>query len=114
HGAMMLAYLRDPRAEDAGLALEASTPSAERQRQRIVRAAALAYACSIRPLDGGYDVCIQNDGPTTLRGAMIQQLRDGATVGVATAIESEIAQGKGERVTVRHSLPPDLEELIVR
>lgn len=114
HAAMMLAYLRHPGAEAAAAALEASSQAAERQRQRVLRAAAPAFTCAARSLPGGYDVCVHNGSSSPLRGAMIQELRDGNTLGVGSPIGAEIPAGQGLRVTVRHALPEDVHEVVVR
>lgn len=62
HGATLLAYLGDPRAEDAAAALEARGEVERLWRERILRAAARQSVCALEPHGPSLRACVRNLG----------------------------------------------------
>jgi len=60
HAAMMLAYLGDPRAKEAALALPAMSATDEATRARILRAAGPLFVCDARYDKGDLSACVFN------------------------------------------------------
>jgi hypothetical protein len=111
HGAMMLAYLRDERAEDAALELSGASPSGERYRQSIVRAAGRIMACEVTAQDRSFTVCITNDSDRQTRG-VLQAIADDGTQGREVPWPAPVPAHEGRRLTFQGFegalLPADL------
>ncbi len=91
HGAMMLSYLRDPRAEPHARALSDLTPAMEVARSRILETQVPLGVCDVRPTpDGRTEMCVFNDTDQLHRGVVI----------------SEVGVAKPERHTVRDLFLP--------
>jgi hypothetical protein len=60
HGALMLAYLHDPRGREAALALDGRTPEDRLLLARIARAALPAVACDPKIEGGRLGICVFN------------------------------------------------------
>ena len=100
HGAMMLAYLRDPRALDAVRSLGAAPESEALTVARIQRAAAPFIACDIGARDGSLEMCVFNSTEKPAKGLRAREAL-GATGGAARVfpIEGSIPVHEGEIVT---------------
>ena len=72
HAATMLAYLRDPRADDAVRALgEGGTPDEKRTLDRIRHAAAPVFACRIAVAEGTRSACVFNGASRPKSGLLL-------------------------------------------
>jgi hypothetical protein len=74
HGAAMLAYLRDPRAETAARALSATSAADEAAVARIRRAAAPIIACDVRREPGRVEACIFNASSRPRGGLALREV----------------------------------------
>lgn len=74
HAAMMLAYLRDPRAIEALRALGPPPPEEAETLARIRRAAAEVFACAPEAGGGRLRACVFNAGVATRRGATLVEV----------------------------------------
>lgn len=84
HGATMLAYLRDPRADDAIRELGAgSGPEEQLTLDRLRRAAAPVFACGIKQTSGAISACIFNGSSRPQRGLEIREVLPGAAPAAA-------------------------------
>ncbi len=74
HGALMLAYLHDPRGREAALALDGRTPEDRQRLAKIARAGLPVIACDAKLHEGRLGICVFNGAATArpeleLRGA---------------------------------------------
>jgi len=81
HAAMMLAYLRDPRAKDAANSLVGGGDAVERLRAQILRAASPEFACAVTPSGTQFEVCVVNERNVVGAGL---QLVDASDAGLAS------------------------------
>ncbi|WP_437595568.1 hypothetical protein WMF28_23645 [Sorangium sp. So ce590] len=77
HAAMMLAWLRDPRARDALLSLLPAASGEEEKLGRIRRATADVVACSVAVEEGRLRACLFNGGVAPLRGVTLREVAAG-------------------------------------
>jgi hypothetical protein len=107
HGAAMLAYLRDPRADAVVRAMEAQGSSDEALLSQIRRAAAPVFACDVRRAEGRLDACLFNASSRPRAGLA---LREVAAAPRAFPIEAAIPVHEGRAVAV--AVPDDLGDEI--
>jgi hypothetical protein len=74
HGAVMLAYLRDPRADAAARALLARGAADAETLARVRRAAASVIACDVRREGERLDACVWNGASTPKRGLALREV----------------------------------------
>lgn len=72
HGATMLAYLRDPRARDAALALGAPSSAETLWQKRILRASTPVMTCAIDQKLGRLRVCVHNASDAAVKIASLE------------------------------------------
>ncbi len=77
HAAMMLAWLRDPRARDALLSLLPAASGEEEKLGRIRRATADVVPCSVAVEEGRLRACLFNGGVAPLRGVTLREVAAG-------------------------------------
>ncbi len=112
HGALMLAYLRDPRAEAAARALSAQGPADELLLARIRRAAAPVFPCEVRRAEGRVEACIFNGSSRALLSVGLREVTASGTPARSFPIPVSVPVHEGRRVEV--TVPPDLgDELAV-
>ncbi|WP_437629678.1 hypothetical protein [Sorangium sp. So ce854] len=74
HAAMMLAWLRDPRARDAVVSLLPAPPLEEAKLGQIRRATADVVPCSVTAAEGRLRACLFNGGVTPVRGVTLREV----------------------------------------
>jgi hypothetical protein len=101
HGAMMLAYLRDPRALDAVRSLGAAPEGEALTVARIQRAAAPVFACDIGARDGSLEMCLFNSTEKPAGGLRAREIpaADGAAAR-SFPIEGSIPVHEGEIISL--------------
>jgi hypothetical protein len=101
HGAMMLAYLRDPRALDAVRSLGAAPEGEALVVARIQRAAAPVFACDIGARDGSLEMCVFNSTAKPAGGLRAREI-PAAPGGPARSfsIEGSIPVHEGEIISI--------------
>lgn len=78
HGAMLLAYRGDPRAQALLERLDGLSPAEEAIRQRILGTFAPLKVCDLRPSEGGVTLCAHNGSEALERRLVLQTVdRDG-------------------------------------
>ncbi|WP_437739180.1 hypothetical protein WMF39_25910 [Sorangium sp. So ce1504] len=77
HAAMMLAWLRDPRARDALVSLLPAAPAEEAMLGRIRRATADVIPCSAAVVEGRLRACLFNGGVNPARGVTLREVAAG-------------------------------------
>ncbi|WP_434040907.1 MULTISPECIES: hypothetical protein [Sorangium] len=77
HAAMMLAWLRDPRARDALVSLLPAPPLEQAKLERIRRATADVIPCSVTAEEGRLRACLFNGGVTPVRGVTLREAAAG-------------------------------------
>ncbi|WP_437720201.1 hypothetical protein [Sorangium sp. So ce861] len=77
HAAMMLAWLRDPRARDALVSLLPAASGEEEKLERIRRATADVIPCSVAAEEGRLRACLFNGGVAPLRGVTLREVAAG-------------------------------------
>ncbi|AUX44480.1 hypothetical protein SOCE26_059440 [Sorangium cellulosum] len=77
HAAMMLAWLRDPRAREAILSLMPAAAAEEAKLERIRRATADVIPCSVAAEAGRLRACLFNGGVAPLRGVAVREVAAG-------------------------------------
>jgi hypothetical protein len=114
HGATMLAYLRDPRADGAARALSSQSPAEEALLARVRRAAAPVFACDVRRAEGRLDACIFNGSSLPKSGLALREV--GAAPGASprtSPIEAAVPVHEGVRVAVpMEGAPPEDVEVV--
>jgi hypothetical protein len=104
HGAMMLAYLRDPRAREAARSLSTASPLEAPVLARIERAAAPVIACDIKAQAGMLEACVFNAESRPAEGLTLREVSEGAEGGSAAPrsfpIEGAIPVHEGMRVSL--------------
>jgi hypothetical protein len=114
HGAMMLAYLRDPRAESAARSLSALSPAEEALLARIRRAAAPVAACDVVRREGRLDACIFNGASLPKSGLALREV--GAAAGAPPRtfpVEATVPVHEGIRVAIPvEGDPPEEIEVV--
>jgi hypothetical protein len=104
HAAMMLAYVRDPRALEALQLLGPPAPTEERTLARIRRAAGEVIACSISAAEGRLRGCVFNGSAAPVRGGALREIPEGETsptVGARRwAIPATLPVHEGVRIEV--------------
>ena len=103
HGALMLAYLRDPRADAAVRALEAQGAASKEDAAllaRIRRAAAPVFACEVRRAGPRVEACVFNASSRPRSGFVLEAVGpDGATAR-SFPLEVAVPVHEGRRVGV--------------
>jgi hypothetical protein len=101
HGAMMLAYLRDPRALDAVRSLGAAPEGEALTVARIQRAAAPVFACAIGAKDGSLEMCVFNSTEKPAGGLRAREIpeKPGGSARVFP-IEGSIPVHEGELISI--------------
>ncbi len=103
HGALMLAYLRDPRADAAVRALEAQGATSKEDGAllaRIRRAAAPVFACEVHRAGARVDACVFNASSRPRSGFLLEAVApDGATA-KSFPVEVALPVHEGRRVGV--------------
>jgi hypothetical protein len=112
HGALMLAYLRDPRAEGAARALGAQSAGDGPLLARIRRAAAPVIACSVRRDGEQLEACVFNGSARPRGGLTLREVIDGPGEPRTVSVEHPVPVHEGLRVRVQVS-PDFAEELAV-
>ncbi|WP_437585392.1 hypothetical protein [Sorangium sp. So ce1000] len=74
HAAMMLAWLRDPRARDALVSLLPAASAEEATLDRIRRATADVISCSVAVEEGRLRACLFNGGVAPVRGVTLREV----------------------------------------
>lgn len=75
HAATMLAYLRDPRTEEAAQALgEGGSPDERRTLEQIRRAAAPVFACEVTMANGALEACVFNASSQPKSGLELREI----------------------------------------
>ena len=97
HGALMLAYLHDPRGREAALALDGRTAEDRLLLARIARAGLPAIACDAKVEDGRLGICVFN-GASTPRANL--ELRGLPGLSPRIPIEGSLAVHEGVRLDV--------------
>lgn len=100
HGAMMLAYLRDPRALDGVRALGAAPANEALTVARIERAAAPVIACDLRAQGGALEMCVFNSSERPASGLRAREVRPDGGAPRVFAIEGSIPVHEGERIAI--------------
>jgi hypothetical protein len=108
HGALMLAYLRDPRAESAARALSATSAADELLIGRIRRAAAPVFACDVRRAEGKLEACVLNGSSQPRSGLAVREVLAAGKEARAVPIPLTIPVHEGRRVHLE--VPADLGE----
>jgi hypothetical protein len=112
HGAEMLAYLRDPRAEDAARALSALSAADEPLLARIRRAAAPVLACEVRRAAASVEACVFNASSRPRGGLSLREVTAPGTEARRVPIPVTVPVHEGRRITL--AVPEDLgDELAV-
>jgi hypothetical protein len=116
HGAVMLAYLRDPRALSLARALAARSPGDAETLARVRRAAAPVFACEVRREGERLSACVFNASTQPKSGLSLREvLPAGAAPGVeprTLPISETIPVHEGLRL--RLDVPADLgDELAI-
>jgi hypothetical protein len=103
HAAMMLAYLRDPRAREAVRSLSTASPVEAPTLARIERAAAPVIACDIKAQGGTLEACVFNAESKPAEGLTLREVSDGGDDSGAPLrsfpIEGAIPVHEGARVS---------------
>lgn len=111
HGAVMLAYLRDPRAEGAVRALAAQSGSDADLLARVHRAAAPVFACSIQRTPERLSACIFNGSAKPRPGIALREVQAAPGAEPRTLpLEHPIPVHEGYQVSF--SVPPDFSDEI--
>lgn len=79
HAAVMLAYLRDPRALEALRLLGPAAPDEERTLARVRRASADVIACGIAGTGDRLRACVFNASAAPVRGAALREVPEGSS-----------------------------------
>ena len=111
HAAVMLAYLRDPRADSAARALAARSPADAETLARVRRAAASVIACDVHREGERLDACVWNGATTPRRGLAVREVlaSPGAEPRIAP-IDGAVPVHEGIRV--RLDVPADFSDEI--
>jgi hypothetical protein len=111
HGATMLAYLRDPRAESAARALAAQSPAEEALLARVRRAAAPLFACDVAHGEGRLDACVFNGASLLKSGLALREVAPASPR--LFPIEAPVPVHEGIRVAVPVEGDPPAEVEVV-
>jgi hypothetical protein len=106
HGALMLAYLRDPRAESAVRALEVQGAADGPLLARIHRAAAPVFMCDVRRTEDRVEACVFNASSKVQSGLVLRHTASGAG---SFPVEVDVPVHEGRRVVV--AMPEEGGEL---
>jgi len=114
HAAAMLAYLRDPRALEVARALGGQSEDEQRVLDRIARAAAQVFACSMKRAGDRIEACVFNGSSRVVEGARLREVRE-APRGAAPPDEKSFAIDGiipiHEGVQVTFPVPAEAEEI---
>lgn len=100
HAAKMLAYLRDPRAEDALRSLGSASTAEALTLARIGRAAAPIFACDVAVSAGHLTACVFNAEAKPAAGLSLAVVpAEGSQPGLSFPIEGVVAVHEGTRVS---------------
>lgn len=110
HASMMLAYLGDPRAKEAALALPAMSPTDEATRAKILRASGPLFVCDARYDKGDLAACVFNASDAPVVDPSIGEATEGDPLR-KTPLTVTIPPHTGAPVTVA-GFGPEAEELI--
>ncbi|MFT3768783.1 MAG: hypothetical protein QM820_25330 [Minicystis sp.] len=114
HGAIMLAYLRDPRAGAAARALAAQSSSDDAILARVRRAAAPVIACEVRREGEQIEACVFNGSSRPRSGLSLREVPVAGAPGAGAAeprglpIDRTVPVHDGLRL--RFAIPPDFAE----
>jgi hypothetical protein len=113
HGAAMLAYLRDPRAEAAARSLQAQSAADEPLVARIRRAAAPVFGCEVaRTGDDRIEACVFNGSSRPRSGLALREVAAAGAAPRSFPLDVALPVHEGRRVA--WTVPTDLgEELSV-
>ncbi len=100
HGALMLAYLRDPRADEAVRALGSQSAADEALLGRIRRAAAPVIACDVRRAAGKVEACVFNASSRPRGGLILRDVVPAGTPARGAPVEVPVPVHEGRRVTL--------------
>lgn len=109
HGAMMLSYLRDPRAEEALIRLGPPASGEALVLDAIRRANASVFACDMKVVDGGLSLCVLNAGSKPGVGLWAKSAAAGGQAAFEAPIGGALPVHEGERVWLPYpgEAPPD-------
>jgi hypothetical protein len=108
HAALMLAYLRDPRAEAAARDVQgAGDPSFT---PALLRASAPVFACEVRRASGRFDACVFNATSSIAKGLVLREVTQGSPAR-SFPVETEVPVHEGRRISA--PIPDDIGELDV-
>jgi hypothetical protein len=102
HGALMLAYLHDPRGREAALALDGRTPEDRLLLARIARAASPVIACDAKIEDARLSICVFNGASQPRSQLELRALPAGSP---RFPIEGTLAVHEGARLDVPFAGP---------
>lgn len=112
HGAMMLAYLGDPRARDAAMGLSGLSLDEERVRDAVVRASSPLKVCGAEGDETDFSVCVFNGTSKPAPGLLVREV-----IETGTAREVEVMSGipvhEGFRVPFPLGDGPPPSEVVV-
>jgi hypothetical protein len=111
HGALMLAYLRDPRAEAAARSLEAQGAADEPIVARIRRAAASVFACEMHRVEDRLEACIFNGSSRVQTALTLREITPEGREGRGFFVPVAVPVHEGRRAAV--TVPDDLAAEIV-
>jgi hypothetical protein len=107
HGAVMLAYLRDPRAADVARALAAQSSADDVRLARVRRAAAPVIACDVRRNEETLEACIFNGASQPKSGLALREV-PAAPNAEPRSFPIERAVPVHDGLRLRFQVPPDL------
>ena len=97
HGAMMLSYLRDPRAEELMASLRPLTPPQQRVRDRVLATYTPLSVCNPQPVEEQLEVCVFNGTAQLHRAMVVRELGEG---GKTHMLRDLFLPGRGMRFTL--------------
>jgi hypothetical protein len=106
HGALMLSYLRDPRAETAVRALEAQSSADEPLLARIRRAAAPVFACEVRRAEDRLTACVFNGSSKARTALTLREVTPAGQEGRSFYVRVAVPVHEGRRASI--AVPDDL------
>ncbi len=108
HGAAMLAYLRDPRAEAAARDLQGQSATDEALTPRIRRAAAPLFACDVRREGARVEVCVFNGSSRPVGRLALREVTGTAPRSFPLALPVPVHEGRRVSWTVPSDLGDEL------
>jgi hypothetical protein len=111
HGATMLAYLGDRRAEAAARSLDGLSAAEEALREAVVRAASPLRVCALRGKADVLDACVDNTSDEVLSRPT---LAEPTAAGRRATIDVEIPAHEGRKVSIPAFGPAPVELIVAR